>query len=295
MKRIFVICSVMLLLAVSALGQIPDSLKNWKASLILDITTTQSAYSDSWVGGEAGALNWVANLNGSAERQLKTWFNLRSTLKLSFGQTMIQDDSTKEWSKPKKSTDLIDFDNLGRFTVQAFVDPYASFRLESQFYTQLSSVDKAYFSPIRFTEAAGIAKRFYERPKDDHVTSRLGFGFRQLLKKTLVGGVITDSTLTDGGLESVTDAKLQLASNVGYVGKLTLFKALFFSQKDKVKGTPFEDDWKAVDANWETQINASLTKVLTVSFYTQVLYDKEISRKGRFKETLALGLTFKLR
>ena len=65
--------------------------------------------------------------------ELKPWFDMRSTLKLSFGQTMTQDTS-KTWDKPRKSTDLIDWDNLGRFTLHKFVDPFVAFRLDSLAY-----------------------------------------------------------------------------------------------------------------------------------------------------------------
>ena len=103
-----------------------ESKPTWKKSLMVDITTTQTSYSNSWVGGEAGSVNWVGNLNGSAEKQLKEWFNFKSTLKLSFGQTMTQTadtvDQIKHWSKPKKSTDLIDWENVGRFTLDAIID-----------------------------------------------------------------------------------------------------------------------------------------------------------------------------
>ena len=99
-----------------------------------------------------------------------------------------------------------------------------------------------------------------------------------------------NSTLTDGGLEWVSDAVLSLRDNLKYTGKLTVFKALFFSEKDN---TP-NDYWKAIDINWENQIDAQITKVITVSLYTQVLYDKEISLKGRFKETLGIGFKYSI-
>ena len=101
-------------------------------------------------------------------------------------------------------------------------------------------------------------------------------------------------TDTDGGLESVTDVSLTLSERLHYTGKLTLFKALFYSKKDDVKGTPYEDDWKAVDVAWENIIDASITKIITVRLYTQFLYDKQVSRKGRLKETLGIGFVFNL-
>ncbi|TET93911.1 MAG: DUF3078 domain-containing protein [Candidatus Zixiibacteriota bacterium] len=273
-----------------------ESKPAWKKSLMVDITTTQTSYSDSWVGGEAGSVNWVGNLNGSAEKQLKEWFNFKSTLKLSFGQTMTQGaDSVKHWSKPKKSTDLIDWENVGRFTLQKSVDPFAAFRLESQFLDASVEAKKRFFTPIKLTESVGIARQFYAQEKDE-VISRLGLALRQIMKNTIVDEQLNteDSTLIDGGIESVTDVTLTFNERLRYTGKLTLYKALYFSNKDEVKGTEFEDDWKAIDVNWENIISASLSKIVTVNLYAQLLYDKEVSRKGRFKETLAIGFVFKM-
>ncbi len=271
----------------------------WKKSMIIDITTTQTGYSDSWVGGEAGSVNWVSNLNGSVEKQLSPKFNFKSTLKLSFGQTIIQDAETKKWGKPKKSTDLMDFENVGKLTLGGYVDPYVALRIESQFFDGRKSDQKLYLSPMKFTESTGIVRKFYEKD-DDFFSSRFGFGLRQIMKTEIdsmaIVGTYTklDSTLTDGGIESVTDASFSFDKNLRYTGKLTLYKALFFSKSDEVKGTPYEDHWKAVDINWENIVSAQVTKIITVNLYTQLLYDKEISKKGRFKETIAIGFVFKM-
>jgi len=288
------VCAIVLFVTSSSAAD--ESKPAWKKSLMVDITTTQTSYSHSWVGGEAGSVNWVGNLNGSAEKQLKEWFNFKSTLKLSFGQTMTQGaDSVKHWSKPKKSTDLIDWENVGRFTLQKLVDPFAAFRLESQFLDASVEAKKRFFTPIKLTESVGIARRFYTREKDQ-IISRLGLALRQIMKNTIVDEQLNteDSTLIDGGIESVTDVTLTLNERLRYTGKLTLYKALYFSNKDEVKGTEFEDDWKAIDVNWENIISASLSKIITVNLYTQLLYDKEVSRKSRIKETLAIGFVFKM-
>ena len=99
---------------------------------------------------------------------------------------------------------------------------------------------------------------------------------------------------TDGGLESVTDASLKLHENILYTSKLTLYRAFFYSEKDELIGLENEDYWKAVDVNWENIVSAQVTKIITVNLNTQLLYDKEISKKGRFKETVAIGIVFKM-
>ncbi|MDD3731701.1 MAG: DUF3078 domain-containing protein [candidate division Zixibacteria bacterium] len=289
--------TIFFLLGLSMLVSAQDTVAatRWKKSLIVDVTTTQTAYSDSWVGGEIGSFNWVGNLNGAAEKNLKPWFNFRSTLKLSFGQTISQ-DTTKNWNKPRKSTDLIDFENVGRFILNKIIDPYVAFRLESQFVDASIDAKKRYLSPLKLTESAGLARRFYEKD-NDQITSRLGLALRQTFKTGITDSVLLtteDSTFVDGGIESVTDVNLTLSKKMTYTGKLTLFKALFFSQKDDFKGTPQEDYWKTVDVSWENIISANLSKIITVNFYTQFLYDKQVSTKGRLKETLGIGFVFKL-
>ncbi|MBN1212642.1 MAG: DUF3078 domain-containing protein [candidate division Zixibacteria bacterium] len=297
-RKLFVITLILMLLpAVTIMGQEEEkpAVKGWKKTLIVDVTATQTAYSDSWVGGEIGSFNWVGNLNGAAEKKLKPWFDFRSTLKLSFGQTISQ-DTARNWNKPRKSTDLIDWENVGRILLNTFVDPYVAFRLESQFLDASIEAKKRYFSPTKLTESAGIAHRFYER-ENDQVTSRLGLALRQIFKTGITDSVLLtteDSTFVDGGIESVTDVTLTLSDKMNYTGKLTLFKALFFSQKDDFKDTPEEDYWKTVDINWENIVSANLSKIITVIFYTQFLYDKQVSVKGRFKETLGIGFVFKL-
>jgi len=281
----------------SALAQEDSVATGWRTDLVADWTITQTAYSSSWDGGEAGSFSWVANLKGKAEKQLHPKFDFRSLLKISFGQTMNQDAETGDWQKPQKSTDLIDWDNVGLITLDGYVDPFVGFRVESQFMNAKVPEKKRYLTPLKLTESAGIARHFYKKG-DDEVFSRLGLAVKQTISKDIVEGsdpIETESnTVTDAGIESVTDVAKALSERVKYTGKLTLYKAFSFSEKDDFVGTEFEDDWKAIDVNWENIIDAQLSKVIAVNFYTQILYDKQISRKTRIKETLGIGFTFKL-
>ncbi len=294
------VCAAALIVAIAGTGanaQLADTSRQWNTNLVVDLTATQAAYSNSWTGGEVGSFNWVSNMNGAAERQFNDWFNFRSSLKLSYGQTYTQDQETKDWSKPKKSTDLIDWDNVARLTVNQYVDPYAAFRLESQFLDASVEAKKRYLSPMRLTESAGLAHRFYKKGEDQHITSRLGLALREIITKEIVDSVTlatSNSTQTDGGLESVTDASLALSDKLQYTGKLTLYKAFYYSKKDSVAGTPQADYWKAIDVNWENIVTAQISKIIAVNFYTQLLYDKQISKKGRVKETLGIGFVFKM-
>jgi len=269
---------------------------SWSKSLDINMTITQNSYSDSWKGGEAGSASWVANAAGIFEKQFNPSFRHKSTIKLAFGQTHIQNKDSKRWAKPQKSTDLIDFENLGLFTLNSFVDPYIALRLETVFLDASVSGINRYFSPAKFTESGGIARVFYRNDKNELI-SRLGFALRQTMTSTIIdtaAGKTESKSTQDGGIEMVSDFKQAISATLMITSKLSLYKALFYSKADDFKGTIAEDYWRAVDVNFETKISASVAKYVEVSLYLQALYDKEIDLRGRFKQTLALGLTYKL-
>jgi hypothetical protein len=270
--------------------------EGWKKTMDLSLTMTQNSYSDNWAGGEAGNISWVANANSGFEKQLYEKLNSKTTVKLAFGQTHSQDQKTKNWASPQKSTDLIDIETLARFTLKLWVDPYLALRFESQFLDASVPQLKRFVNPKKLTESGGVSRQFYKTEKNE-ILSRLGFALRQIITQDIVDTTLektkTNST-TDGGIESVTDAKLTLSDKISYTSKLSLYKALFYSKADQLKGTPQENYWKEPDVNWENTLSVAVAKYVIVSLYAQLLYDKEISKGGRFKETLSLGLTYKL-
>ncbi|MBD3297737.1 MAG: DUF3078 domain-containing protein, partial [candidate division Zixibacteria bacterium] len=108
----------------------------WYPEVEAGLTLSQSAFSDNWAGGDKGSIVWTAIFNASLENQLHRKVNFYNALKLAYGQTHQQesnDDGSRYWEKPAKSTDLIDLESIIRFTLGGFVDPYASARFESQF------------------------------------------------------------------------------------------------------------------------------------------------------------------
>ena len=300
MKYFLLLATLLLAVASIAFAQeapktppITDS--SWRISVTSGLTATQTAYSNNWAGGEAGSFSWAFNSLTLAGKQLSSKLNSTNTLKLAFGQTLSQQrqpDGTLHWTAPQKSTDLIDFESVLRFTLQKFVDPYLAFRLETEFFDGSVPGIKRYLSPLKTTESGGILRVFRDDPKTLVFKTRLGFALRQISVKAIVDTAALSTkrnTTNDGGIESVTDLTAQLRSNLGYTTKLSLYKALFFS---KSKEAP-NSNWKSVDMNWEHLLNASITKYLQTTLYFQLLFDKEIDAKIRVKETLGLGLSWK--
>ena len=102
--------SIMLLAGAVSAQEAETTSNGWEKSLDLSLNVTQSSYSDSWIGGEAGNVTWVSDANGIFAKQMSPKFHLKNSVKLAFGQTMSQDKDSKKWSKPAKSTDEIDLE-----------------------------------------------------------------------------------------------------------------------------------------------------------------------------------------
>jgi hypothetical protein len=269
----------------------------WKIGLNANLTATQNAYSDNWAGTETGLFSWTFGTDFLAEKQLSPKLNNRNTARLALGYTMSQ-DTADNWSDPTKSTDLIDLESVLRFMLGAWVDPFASARLETQFIDAGDVSLRRYVNPLRLTEGFGVARVFIKQEKTE-LTSRFGGAFKQTIDRDRLEPPpgTARSTVFDnyGGLIFTTDYNTPLfRERVTYTSRLSVFQALFFSGASALKGLPNEDHWRQPDFNWENTFSAGITKLLMVNLYVQFLYDREVAEKLRFKETLALGLSYRL-
>lgn len=293
MKRLVILLTLVIIATPSILLAEP-----WQATLDANLMATQNAYSNSWTGGEAGALSWATNWNFVGQRQFNAKWHSKNSIKLAFGQTHSQEQESKRWMKPVKSTDLIDFESMWRMTLGLFVDPFAAVRLESQFLDASQADNSRYGNPLKFTESLGAAKSLFKE-KDRELTFRLGAAFHQETNKRVIidlAGTKKDFTSSNGGAEFVTDYKTPVGSDkISYTGKLTVYKAVFNSNNSELAGLPNENYWKAPDVSWENGLVANISKYLMVNLYLQMLYDKEVDHRARFKQTLSLGLTYSIK
>ena len=266
----------------------------WQYSVVGGLTLGQSAFSDNWAGGDKGTVNWILNANLDAKRQVNTKLNLTEQLQLAYGQTSTQrsdatDPDRKTWSRPDKTTDLILFESVARLTLQKFVDPYFSFRLDSQFLDESDPVGELLFNPVKLTETAGVA-RVLDKGEDKEWIARTGFGFRQSFARTFVDDAGEDTerfSTHDGGFEFQSTAKYPMASKkIVYDGKLLLFWPVFFSKSGDLEDfdriaiaadptrEAVADFWKDPDVNFQNTFTSSITSWLNVNLYLQWVYDK---------------------
>jgi hypothetical protein len=267
----------------------------WKLDFNANLTMSLNSYSDSWAGGDAGSFTWSSQLLGIAERQLTEKLNTKTTLKLQFGQTKLQDKTTKHWSSPKKSSDLIDLEELFRFTLGVWVDPFISVRGISQFLDQRDPLQTNYFNPWDITEAAGVS-RTLKKSEQIEWASRLGIAARQLVdreKLDIVTGKRETDVTNDGGLEFNMDLKVTNKEKwVSFISALKVYEALLSSKADEVKGTAIEDDWRYPHVKFENTLSLTFAKYLMLSLSVYTYYDKDIDDDVRLKETLSAGLTY---
>ncbi|MFH1760244.1 MAG: DUF3078 domain-containing protein [bacterium] len=269
----------------------------WRLAMDANLTANQGAYSKSWEQGTGGGFAWAFNLNSSAEKQLSGKFLTKNVLKMAFGQTQNQNPQTKNWSIPVKSTDLFDLESTLKFTLGKIIDPFAGVHLISQFMDMSEPGWDKIFNPVDLTESLGGGTVFTKKEKRELAT-RLGLGLRQHVFRDYLDpetSVRENYKISnDGGLELVAQFKGPVwGERLSLDSKLNIFKALLFSEADNLKGKTSENYWKSPDISLESVFTANISKYIMVNLYLQFLYDKEIELKGRLKETLALGITYK--
>lgn len=304
----------------------------WYPTLEAGFNLTQSAYSDNWAGGDKGSVVWTAILNSTLENQLNTKTNWSNELKLAFGQTH-QQKADREWDKPEKSTDLVQYETVLRFTLGWHLDPYASGRFESQFYDVSDPGGRHLkLNPIVLKESVGFAKHIINE-EERSLLSRLGVAFRQTNRRLFTDPAPGDATESefahDGGVEWVTDYKTKVFEDrVSWTSKLIVFQPVFYSEKstfedlaaDQLAAAGVDSDvanfTTAVDVDWENVFTTQITKIISVNLYVRWIYDKydnsvppqvdengdlinpagvnaAIRKSGQFKQTLAIGLTYR--
>ncbi len=266
----------------------------WKYSINSNLTATMSFYSDNWSGNEANAMSYTAQIHSSLSRQFTPILLNKHSLKLAFGQTLLQ-DTADDWTL-NKSTDLIDYETMLLFTLKSWVDPYISAKLLSQFLDEREvndiSNNRRYFNPLDITESVGIARQITKTELVDWNT-RLGAAVREYIDRhmqTDMPDVYETSTTTSGGIELVTGLKaVNKAKWLNFTSLLKVYEALVSTDADNpIVG----DDWRYPVVNWENTLTLNVTKYIMITWYGQVLYEKKLDPDPRLKNTLSIGLTY---
>ena len=92
----------------------------------------------------------------------------------------------------------------------------------------------------------------------------------------------------------IQDLSHTFSERLKMVSKLRLYKALSSSADEDLEAAGMKDYWKKTDLAWETNFSASISKYIQATLFFELLYDKELSTKKRYRQILGVGLTYKL-
>jgi len=330
-----VLCSIVLSSA-PAVAEDEEELEvgRWYRSLEAGLLLTQSSFSDNWAGGDRGQFSWAVLGRGELKSQMTDQWNWQNNLKLAYGKTSQQDEDGN-YSKPSKSTDRVDLESILRGTLGYVLDPFASVRIESQFEdaSDPQNRESLLFNPVFIKESLGVAHDFLPQ-ENRQLLVRFGGAFRQALRTQYQFDDPMDETTvteigTDGGVELVIDYNdVYSEEKYSWTSKLTLYQALFYSEKSSFEDLDFTlgdnaivdpdvaDFTTTLDIDWENVFTAQINEYLNLNLYVRFVYDKydtsveplldetgeltnaatvasAIRKAGQFKQTLALGLTYR--
>ena len=262
----------------------------WKVTLESSLGVTHSFASKNWTGGQGNSFQWIADVSASADKPISICWTFENDVRLNFGQSHAYDQLIQKWLPPQKSADRIRYDALLR-RFGNVLDPYVAGSAESQFVDQLGRNDR-FFNPAEFTESAGFAHYLLNQPSIRVVRSRVGAGLRERFvayDDTANADVSHFDVVIDAGTEWVTDVDLGSPfTRYSYNSKLILFQAFYNS-----RAIPSDHRWQTLDVNWDNTFRANVTRVLQVSLSWQIIFDEEISKAGRFRESLALSVGYR--
>lgn len=269
--------------------------ENWQYSIDSDLTIALNTFSSNWKSKDAGSLVWVSKMNAIAKKHLFDKAVSETTLKLIYGQTKLQDKTTKRWSSPEKSSDDIQMQSILRFDIGKFIDPFISASINSQFVDNRKDQYKCYFNPVEFTESFGFARDLI---KNGNLvwTSRFGCAVRQSVDRDYpqsgdsAGQIIyVLDIIKDGGSELVSEFKYNRPSLFSIVNKLRIYTAFISTESVKMAEN---DYWRYPDITFETSISLFLTRNLIMSYYYNLIFDREFDKEPRSRQTLGAGFKF---
>jgi hypothetical protein len=273
----------------------PLSALPWKIDATGNLGVVVNSYSNSWVGGEAGSFSWSSQFLGIAEKQWDDSLNSQTTLKLQYGQTEVQSQTSKIWSLPQKSIDLIDGQELLRLKRDWWAGPFASARLISEFDDRSDTLLTRYINPLNITEALGMSKTLVKTPTVNWST-RAGVAMQQYVNRdeldTATKVRATEST-NDGGVEFDMDLKAANAKKSASVASdLRVYEAIVSSLAEQNSGTTANGAWRKPRVDWENTAIFTFSKYLMLNLSVFLVYTTQQSASLQVKEALSAGLTY---
>jgi hypothetical protein len=279
---------ILLLLASIAIAQVQPpppaqtaEIAPWKHNMIISANITQISFTD-WAQGGENALAYALFLEGKSAytEGVIDWVN---SYKFGFGQAKLGSQGIR------KTDDKIDLESVLTYKIGAYVNPYASATLKTQFTegvtydaTGLATAVSNFFDPAYLTQSAGVG--YQPLPE---VKTRFGVALREIVSNKFNALYTDDPSTTeieklkvDGGMESVTEVGMTVMENVVLTAKLELFAPIKNLDQTTVRS--------------DNTLSAKVNKYLSVNFNIQLINDSRVQARTQIKQTLAVGFNYTL-
>ncbi|HOV99492.1 MAG TPA: DUF3078 domain-containing protein [Bacteroidota bacterium] len=254
--------------------------KHWKHSMILSANCTQVSFTD-WAQGGENALAYALFLEGKSEFTHDS-INWTNSYKFGYGQARLSTLGLR------KTDDIINFESVFIYKLGAYINPYASVSLRTQFTEGVvyesdgSTVPVSnFFDPGYLIQSVGVG---YQPISE--IKTRLGVALREVITNKYVHYSDDPSTSkiekmkVDGGVESVTDVNWKVMENVLVTSKLEIFAPI-----KNIDQTTIRSD---------NTISAKANKYISINLNVLLINDPQVQARTQIKETLALGISFTL-
>ncbi len=245
-----------------------DTVNIWVPTMVTALNLSQLAF-NNWTQGGTNSMSWTVTGNMGYDYKGEQW-RLVDHLKIAYGKTKLGSQSSI-------TTDNEFFlENVLSYKSGWAVDPFFS----NDVITTLTAGYKDtllianFFDPGYVTQSAGFS---YD--KFGAFTTRLGLAAQEIFTDKH-RQYTQDSTAFQlkTGLESVSNAKLQIADNMLLTTGLRLF-------------TTFNhlDVW---DVRWDNTVVAKINALVVVNFNFTLVYQKQQSLDTQMMEGLQIGVTY---
>jgi hypothetical protein len=189
----------------------------------------------------------------------------------------------------RKTDDKIDLQSVLTYKFGAYVNPFASVSLNTQFsegvkYDALGIATPVsnFFDPAYIIQTVGVG--YQPGPE---VKTRLGVALRETIAKNYASKYTDDPTTSEveklrieGGLESVTEVGWTVMENIILNAKLEIFAPVQHFDRTSIQS--------------DNTLSARVNKLISMNLNVQLISDPQVQARTQIKQTLALGFSLTL-